>query len=145
MHEFERNGTVWGMKPKMNLFAFGFSWTGHDEIEIGAGTNEDRIDKLIKIKSLGFKTFLSFEPVIDYDSTFYVIEKSYKYCDFMRIGLLNGPTRDRNIDLVELQNFFDRVSNLVKDVPIYWGDSIVSYLKIDRQNMPSNCVTEELF
>jgi DNA repair photolyase len=145
MNEFERNGTVWGMKPKMNLFAFGFSLTGHDEIEIGAGTNEDRIDKLIKIKSLGFKTFLSFEPVIDYDSTFYVIEKSYKYCDFMRIGLLNGPTRDRNIDLVELQKFFDRVSNLVKDVPIYWGDSIVSYLKIDRQNMPSNCVTEELF
>ena len=35
---------------KMELFAFGFSLTGHDEIEIGAGTNEDRVKSLIKLK-----------------------------------------------------------------------------------------------
>jgi DNA repair photolyase len=145
MNEFEKDGTVWGLTPKMDLFAFGFSLTGHDEIEIGAGTNEDRIKSLIRIKNLGFRTFLSFEPIIDYEATFSVIEKSYEYCDFMRIGLMNGPTRDKNINLVELQNFFDRVSDLVKNVPIYWGDSIVSHLKIDRSKMPNNSVIEELF
>ena len=129
----------------MELFAFGFSLTGHDEIEIGAGTNDDRVKSLIKLKTLGFRTFISFEPVIDYESTFSIMEKSYMYCDFMRIGLMNGPTRDKNIDRVKLRGFFDRVNAMVKDVPVYWGDSIITYLEIDRENMPQNCVIEEIF
>lgn len=145
IREFENSGTVWGLVPKMDLFAFGFSLTGHDEIEIGAGTNEDRVKSLIKLKNLGFKTFISFEPVIDYESTFSLIEKSYTYCDFMRIGLMNGPTREKNIDLIKLRDFFDRVNDMVKGVPIYWGDNVVIPLGIDRENMQSNCVIEEIF
>jgi hypothetical protein len=34
---------------------------------------------------------------------------------------------------------------MVKDVPVYWGDSVVTYLEIDRENMPQNCVIEEVF
>ena len=46
---------------------------------------------------------------------------------------------------VEMREFFDEVSNLVRDAPIYWGDSLVDYLKIDREDLPENCVIEELF
>lgn len=145
LKEFETSGTVWGQSPKMDLFAFGFSLTGHDEIEIGAGTNEQRIEGLKKIKSLGFRTFISFEPVIDFESTLSVLKKSHEYCDFMRIGLLNGPTRDKNLDIKKLQEFYDEIISLVKNVPIYWGDSIIWGLGLDREKMPANCVEEEIF
>jgi hypothetical protein len=145
IEEFYNIGKVWGEPPKMDLFAFGFSLTGHDEIEIDADPNSERLESLIKLKKMGFKTFASFEPVIDYDSTYKMIESSYKHCDFMRIGLLNGPTRDKNPNLEEMINFFKRVTDLVKDVPIYWGDSIVQNLHLNREFMPQNCVEEEIF
>jgi DNA repair photolyase len=145
IEEFYNTGKVWGEPPKMDLFAFGFSLTGHDEIEIDADPNSERLESLIKLKKMGFKTFASFEPVIDYDSTYKMIESSYKHCDFMRIGLLNGPTRDKNPNLEEMIIFFKRVTDLVKDVPIYWGDSIVQNLHLNREFMPQNCVEEEIF
>jgi hypothetical protein len=143
--EFEEKGTVWGLTPKMELFAWGFSLTGQDAIEIGAGSNDDRIKCLIKLKSLGFRTFISFEPVIDFATTLDVLKKSHMYCDFMRIGLLNGPTRDKDPDIDKIRDFYDTVNSLVKETPIYWGDSIVSYLRLDRDNMPKNSVVEEVF
>jgi DNA repair photolyase len=145
LKEFESYRTVWGESPKMDLFAFGFSLTGHDEIELGAGSNEERVSGLKKLKGLGFTTFVSFEPVIDYGSTFSMIEKSHKHCDFMRIGLLNGPTRDKNLDIDELHSFFNSVNSLVTQVPIYWGDNIIDKLRLDRESLPENCVVEEVF
>lgn len=143
--EFSESGTVWGETPKMELFAFGFSLTGHDEIEIDADPNKERAQSLITLKKMGFRTFASFEPVIDYDSTFKMIETVYEYCDFMRIGLLNGPTRDKNPDIDKMRDFFLKVSNLVTGVPIYWGDTFLHYLDLSRDQLPPNCVEEELF
>lgn len=145
VREFEEQKTVWGQTPKIDLFAFGFSLTGHDEIEVGAGSNDERAQSLIRLKKMGFKTFASFEPIIDFESTLRMIKAVHEHCDFMRIGLLNGPTRDKDPDLVKMREFFDEVSNLVRDAPIYWGDSLVDYLKIDREGLPENCVIEELF
>ena len=145
IQDFSRTGKVWGESPKMELFAFGFSLTGHDEIEIDADPNSERIESLIKLKNLGFRTFASFEPVIDYDSTFKMIEATYQHCDFMRIGLLNGPTRDETPNLDEMLHFFNSVTALVKNVPIYWGDSIIRYLNLSRESLPTNCVEEEIF
>jgi DNA repair photolyase len=143
--EFEINGTVWGEQPKMNLFAFGFSLTGQDEVEIGTDSNLKRINALIKLKKLGFRTFASFEPVIDFDATLSMIMQSHSYIDFMRIGLLNGPTRNKNINLEEMDNFFQSVMNTVKEVPVYWGDSILLGLEKIREELPKNCVVEEIF
>jgi len=143
--EFQENRTVWGQEAKMPLFAFGFSLTGHDEIEIDADSNLERVEALKKLKQLGFRTFISCEPVIDYASTFRMLELSYEHCDFIRIGLLNGPTMDKNPDLIQMRNFFDKVSGLITKVPLYWGDSLLFHLKINRENLPANCVVEELF
>ena len=145
LKEFESSGTVWGQAPKMDLFAFGFSITGFDQIEIGAAPNEERIKALKKLKSLGFKTFISFEPVIDFDISLSMIQQSHEYCDFMRVGLLNGPTRDKNPDLSKMRNFLESVNSMVTQVPVYWGDSFFSILRIERQEMPQNCVEEEVF
>jgi DNA repair photolyase len=145
IEEFEISGTVWGEQPKMNLFAFGFSLTGQDEVEIGTDSNLKRINALIKLKKLGFRTFASFEPVIDFDATLSMIMQSHSYIDFMRIGLLNGPTRNKNINLEEMDNFFQSVMNTVKEVPVYWGDSILLGLEKIREELPKNCVVEEIF
>jgi DNA repair photolyase len=145
IEEFTKTGKIWGEKPKMELFAFGFSLTGQDDIEIDADPNSERIENLIKLKNLGFRTFASFEPVIDYDATFEMIESTYKHCDFMRIGLLNGPTRDKNPNLDNMLNFFNKVNDLVKDVPVYWGDSFLLYLNLSRESLQPNCVEEEIF
>lgn len=145
IQEFKNYGTVWGQQPKMNLFAFGFSLTGQDQVEIGTDSNEERIQALIKIKKLGFKTFASFEPVIDFDSTLNMISKSHEHIDFMRVGLLNGPTRNKNINLEAMENFFLSVMNKIGDVPVYWGDSILIGLGKRREDLPGNCVVEEIF
>jgi DNA repair photolyase len=146
LKEFEISGTLWGQVPKMDLFAFGFSLTGFDQIEIGAASNEQRIQALKKIKKLGFKTFISFEPVIDFDISLEIIRQSHEFCDFMRVGLLNGPTRDKNPDLIKMKEFYETVNSVVNpDIPIYWGDNFVNFLKLDRLEMPSNCVEEEVF
>jgi hypothetical protein len=74
-----------------------------------------------------------------------MIEATYQHCDFMRIGLLNGPTRDKTPNLDEMLHFFNSVTALVKNVPIYWGDSIIRYLNLSRESLPTNCVEEEIF
>jgi hypothetical protein len=35
--------------------------------------------------------------------------------------------------------------NTVKEVPVYWGDSILLGLEKIREELPKNCVVEEIF
>jgi len=66
IHELKTNGTIWNREPKQHLWAFGFTLTGHDELEPGASTNAERIEAIKKLHNSGFKTFASIEPIIDF-------------------------------------------------------------------------------
>ncbi len=53
--------------------AFGFTLTGHDELEPNASTNAERIEAMRKLHRAGFRTWVSIEPVVDIESSFNMI------------------------------------------------------------------------
>ena len=70
--------------------SFGFTLTGHDEMEKYASTNSERIEAMNYLHEMGFKTFASIEPVIDWAAAKEVISASLDCCDHYKIGLRSG-------------------------------------------------------
>jgi len=89
-----------------SLTAFGFTLTGHDELEPNASSNAERILAIRKLHEAGYKTFASIEPIIDFPSAKEVIGQSMPFCDLYKIGLLSGGKYDR----VEALNFVEWLS-----------------------------------
>ena len=116
--------------------AFGFTLTGHDELEPNASTNEERIRASFELKSAGFKVFFSFEPVIDFSVTFHMICRLKDSCDLMKIGLMSGRKYDRK----QLQIFIQDVLNVGTSAKIYFKDSLLQQAGISRSELPANCV-----
>lgn len=108
------------------FWAFGFTLTGHDELEPGASTNSERIEAMKKLHDAGFKTFASIEPIIDFDSSLEMIEKTLSFCDHYKIGLESGkkykPQDVRNFFWVVLKLFYNE--NKKRNVTMYLKDSI---------------------
>lgn len=127
----------WFYKEYRGNIAFGFTLTGHDELESGASTNAERIEAMRKLHEMGFKTFASIEPVIDLDKSYRMICDSLPWCDLYKIGLLSGK---RNYSREELAHFVWLVNgsmvelNTVRKVMVYWKDSVIDYLNTDRND-----------
>ncbi len=73
---------------------FGFTLTGHDDMEPHASHNQDRIMAMRRMYLMGFSTFASIEPVIDWQSAKDVIGKSLPWCQHYKIGLRSGVKKD---------------------------------------------------
>lgn len=137
---FEARECYW----KKELIAFGFTLTGHDELEPNAASNIARIEAMKRIHDMGIKTFASIEPVIDLDSSFKMICQSMEYCDLYKIGLESGKTYLRK----ELIEFIEAVTSLNHTYPypngihlkIYFKDGLLKQAGIFRENLPVNCV-----
>ena len=82
-----------GLKNK-DIAHFGFTLTGRDDMEPKASCNYDRIKVMERLHNMGFKTFASIEPVIDWRSTQMVIRTSIDFCDHYKIGLRSGVGKD---------------------------------------------------
>jgi len=104
---------------KKNQIAFGFTLTGHDELEPGASTNLERIKAMRKLHEAGFKTFASIEPIIDFPSAKLCIANSMDCCDLYKIGLMSG----KKYDVVEAQTFVEWLDGL-QQPKIYLKESI---------------------
>ena len=102
-----------------NIIAFGFTLTGHDELEPKASKNYERIEAMKKCKELGYKTFASIEPIIDFPSAKNVINASIDFCDLYKIGLMSG----KKYDVVEAQSFVEWLDELNKP-KIYLKESL---------------------
>lgn len=140
IHEFQSQGTIWNKEPKQHLWAFGFTLTGHDELEKGASTNAERIDAMQKLHDAGFKTFASIEPVIDFDS-FKMIERCVDFCDLFKVGILSGKKFDKE----ELAYYVRNVNTflLLRGKKVYWKDSILKAAGIVRSELPDSCVERD--
>ena len=107
-----------------NHVAIGFTLTGMDEMEKGptVATNDERLAAMRKLHENGFKTFASFEPVIDFGKAAWLFEKSLGVCDLYKFGLLSGK---RDYDAQALGQFIDLVTALSEKerVPVYWKQS----------------------
>lgn len=132
----------------LKLIAFGFTLTGHDELEPGASTNQERIEAMKKLHDAGFKTFASIEPVIDFNSSGLMIYEISGYCDLINVGLESGKKYDKK----ELRSFIDWCNLMfphhAKEGCIilniyYFKDSLLKAVGIERSDLPTNCVTSD--
>ncbi|MDR2910602.1 MAG: hypothetical protein LBV47_04455 [Bacteroidales bacterium] len=122
--------------------AFGFTLTGHDELEPNASTNAERIEAMRKLHEAGFKTWASIEPVIDVNDSLYMISKTARLgvCDLYKIGLERGEKYDKML----LKNF---ITATIREIiyfedkaKIYFKDSLLTQAGINREDLPENCV-----
>lgn len=121
-----------------SLVSFGFTLTGHDELEPGTSTNLERIDAMRKLHDYGFKTFASIEPVLNYADSLEMIERSDPYCDLFKIGLESG-------EKYSSKSVFEFVNEVLKrtNKPIYFKDSLLKAAGILRESLPGRCVTRD--
>ena len=73
---------------------FGWTLTGRSDMEFKASSNEQRIMAMGMLRGLGFKTWASIEPVIDWISTERVVQASLPFCEHYKIGLRSGVGKD---------------------------------------------------
>lgn len=132
------NKNYWRAK---RIFALGFTLTGHDELEPGAAPNIARTDAMKLLHNIGFKTWASIEPIIDFKSSLRMIEETKDFCDHYKIGLQSG----KNYEPDELFNFYSDVTAVLSQskATIYWKNSFMHKAKLSREGLPGNCVTAD--
>jgi DNA repair photolyase len=122
------------MEWRKNI-AFGFTLTGHDELEPNASTNTERIEAMQKLHKAGFKTFASIEPVIEFWSSYEIMKDAIGYCDLYKVGLESGK-KYKSADL----KYFVKMLKENFDAPVYFKDSLLKAAGINREDLPANCV-----
>lgn len=111
--------------------SIGFTLTGHDELEPGCCSNEERIDTMKFLSECDINTWASIEPIIDFESSLKMIQQALPYCNHFKIGLESG----RKYKSQDVRNFFYVVLKLIyeenkkRKVTVYWKESIRKVLK----------------
>lgn len=107
------------------MVAFGFTLTGHDELEPNASTNAERVATMRKLHEAGFKTFASIEPIVDFESSKAMINATLGFCNLYKVGLMSG----KKVDKTELFHFVGEVTSIANDfgAKIYWKQSVRKY------------------
>jgi DNA repair photolyase len=93
-------GGSWGLNRDLPLLTMnlGNAWSvtlTHDNLatslawEPGAALPQDRIESLRLAKKAGLKTWVSFEPVIDPEAVYRLLEATYEFVDLYKVGKLN--------------------------------------------------------
>lgn len=122
-----------------DYIAFGFTLTGHDEMEPKASSSEERINTMRRLNEMGFKTWASIEPVIDFDSSFAMIQQALDAgCKHFKIGLLTNNTKvvRSKYDMVECCQFVGYVMELTEryGATVYWKQSFVDFLQVSKKD-----------
>ena len=127
---------------RKDLVAFGFTLTGRDDMEPNAASNMKRIITRQRLHTLGFKTFASIEPIIDFDCSFRMIEESAGFCDLYKIGLRSG-VKSNYYEPSWCAYFIGKVTVLCEKMgfKVYWKDSVRKYI---RTNMAKDKFEEVL-
>lgn len=114
---------------RKEIVAFGFTLTGRDDMETNASTNSQRIDTMKRLCNMGFKTFASIEPIVDFKSSLQMVEHAAKYCDLFKIGLRSGVKKDY-YDPAECAYFIGKVTGLCEKTgfKVYWKKSVREFV-----------------
>lgn len=134
--ELDRNNFLY-----KKLLSFGFTLTGHDENEPGTSTNAERIEAMKKLHKAGFKTFASIEPIIDFESSFKMVNETHHFCNLYKIGIESG----KKYDVIELRTFiaFCITHAFNNNAKIYFKDSLLKAAEMNRSELPENCVSSD--
>ena len=112
---------------------FGFTLTGRDDMEPMAARNYERIMTMGELHEQNFPTWASIEPVIDWTSSFNVIQNSLPYCDHYKIGLRSGVKKD----YYDWRTFEENLVGLVDMIvaagkTVYLKESVKNYVVKER-------------
>ena len=114
--------------PYRKNISLGFTLTGRDDQEPYAPINAERIETMKFCHQWGMKTFASIEPIVDFDSSYRMIEETVGFCDQYLIGLMSSRIANgfEPYDFVECDRFVNKVATLAfsKGLKIYWKESI---------------------
>jgi len=120
------------------IFSFGFTLTGHDELEPNASTNAERRKAMRRLHEAGFRTWASIEPIITIGSSKDMIHNTLDFCEFYKIGLESGKRYDKD-ELLYFMHWCIKVSR----GKIYFKDSLLQQAGISRLELPNNCVDRD--
>lgn len=115
---------------KRSSIHFGFTLTGHDEMEPRASTNDSRITAMRWVSFNGFSTFASIEPVITWKAAERMVRQSLPYCDHYKLGLRSGVKKNY-YDVTESGAAIERIVRTVENFgkTIYLKESTRKLLK----------------
>ena len=127
--------------PNRNV-AIGFTLTGHDELEPGASTNDERIDRMREVNESGLIVWASLEPVIDFESSVKMFRKAcLAGCRHFKIGLLTKNNRvvKSQYTVADCEQFVRTIQDINREygATIYWKHSVSKYLGRDLSNLPN--------
>ena len=122
--------------------AFGWTLTGHDELEPNANSNAYRLQAMRRMSQDGFKTWASIEPVIDFRRSYRMIEQALDAgCQHFKIGLMTRGTKvcrrgftlgDQTFepyDPARCLAFVQDVMGLTRDrATVYWKQSVRDFI-----------------
>lgn len=116
------------------LLGFGFTLTGHDEMEPGAAPNADRIRAIKLLSDEGYKTWASIEPIIDINSSLDMIGQACNHVDLIKVGLQSG----KKYDTENLKSFACHIWDLADEYgfKVYLKDSFVKAIGFERERLP---------
>lgn len=127
---------------RRTLISFGYTLTGRDDWEPFASPNVERVRMLRIFKEMGFHTFASIEPVVDFDSSYAMVNRIVRFCDQFLIGLMSKPGTELSPYSKEACSLFIyKTDKLVsgrkaKGVPrIYWKESVRKFMEGDDDAM----------
>lgn len=132
----------WSETDKKHL-AIGFTLTGHDELESNASTNKERIKAMWALYSAGFKTWASIEPIVDFESSYFMIQSVVDCAKLLKVGLMSGKkySSEDCRDFIEKSlRYFDHWE---WDTKIYFKDGLLRQAGINREDLPGYCVTRD--
>ncbi len=120
-----------------HLVSIGYTLTGRDDEEPNASPNVKRIESMKRLHDMGFKTFASIEPIVDFDSSYKMIKETVGFCDQYLIGLMSKRGKDYPpYEKDECVRFIKKVMNLIKmngnKSKVYWKHSIRNFIKGSR-------------
>ncbi len=114
--------------PYSANIALGFSLTGRDDLEPYAPSNAERIETMRWCHQWGLKTFVSVEPIVDFGSSFQMIEQTAGFCNQHLIGLMSNRRANgfKPYDVMECNEFLYKAALLAMEhhLRIYWKESL---------------------
>ncbi len=148
--DFSAQQMLWfSMVPaeRRKLMAFGFTLTGRDDWEPYASKNAERIRMMRILHAMGFHTFASIEPIVDFKSSLKMIKQTVRFCDQYLIGMMssrqaNGlPPYDEEMcksfiyyaDLAVYSAILNKKAS--KNLKIYWKESVRKLMAADAFSM----------
>lgn len=110
-----------------DMVAVGFTLTGHDEMEPGAATNEQRIEAMRQLHADGFRTFASIEPVVSPTDSLEMFRRAGDACDLFKVGLMSGIRKDY-YDRSEVEAMYGAM--LESGRRVFFKKSLTDYLGV---------------